>query len=117
MKLADYYRGFVKSWVKKMEKAINVGAGKPPLVVRGKVFEGKVTSAKAQKTVTVERTVVHFVPKYERYKKTRSKIKAHIPETVKVREGDWVKIGETRRISKTKSFVVLEVIKKGEETG
>jgi small subunit ribosomal protein S17 len=99
----------------KMEKAIDVGMGKQPLVVRGKVFEGKVTSAKAQKTVTVERTVVHFVPKYERYKKTRSKIKAHVPDTIKVKEGDWVKIGETRRISKTKNFVVLEVMKKSEE--
>ncbi len=98
-----------------MEKAINAGIGKTPLTVRGKVFEGKVTSAKAQKTVTVERTVVHFVPKYERYKKTRSKIKAHVPDSIKVKEGDWVRIGETRRISKTKSFVVLEVMKRSEE--
>jgi small subunit ribosomal protein S17 len=98
-----------------MEKAIGMGDGKRPLVVRGKVFEGKVTSAKSQKTVTVERAVVHFVPKYERYKKTRSKIKAHVPDSLKVKEGDWVRIGETRKISKTKSFVVLEVMKKNEE--
>lgn len=88
--------------------------GKRALTVRGKIFEGKVVSAKAQKTVTVERAVVHFVPKYERYKKTRSKIKAHVPDHIPVKEGDWVRIGETRRISKTKSFVVLEVTKKGE---
>lgn len=90
---------------------------KKPFVVRGKIFEGRVTSAKAPKTVTVERSVVHFVPKYERYKKTRSKIKAHVPAEMVVKEGDWVRIGETRRISKTKNFVILQVLKKtGEET-
>lgn len=99
-----------------MEKNLNLkDPFKGTITVRGKIFEGKVVSSKAQKTVTVERTVVHFVPKYERYKKNRSKIKAHVPDSIKVKEGDWVRIGETRRLSKTKSFVVLEVTKKAEE--
>lgn len=83
--------------------------------VRGGVLVGVVKSAKAPKTVTVERTLTTFLPKYERYKKTRSRVHAHVPEGMKVEEGDTVKIGETRKISKTKSFVVIELIKKGTE--
>ena len=92
-----------------------VKTAKKIFTVRGKIFEGRVTSAKAQKTATIERSVVHFVPKYERYKKTRSKIMAHVPDGITVTEGDWVQIGETRRISKTKNFVIIQVIKKAGE--
>ena len=77
--------------------------------VRGNVFTGKVISDKGNKTVIIERMLTKKVPKYERYKKIRSKITAHNPECINAQEGDTVKIGETRRLSKTKSFVVLEV--------
>ena len=83
--------------------------------IRGNVFEGKVTSAKASKTVTVERILTHYIPKYERYLKIRSKIKAHNPTSINAKEGDLVRIGETRKISKTKSFVVMEILNKGEK--
>ncbi|MFA6268660.1 MAG: 30S ribosomal protein S17 [archaeon] len=78
--------------------------------IRGNIFEGKVISAKANKTVTVERELIHYLAKYERYKKIRSRIKAHNPTSINAKEGDWVKLGETRRISKTKSFVIIEVL-------
>ena len=89
------------------------GGGK--LSVRGNVFVGIVKSAKAQKTVTVQRDIVHYVQKYERFKKSRSKIYAHNPDSLNAKEGDTVKVGETRQLSKTKSFVVLEVLKRGEK--
>ena len=78
--------------------------------IRGNIFDGKVVSAKANKTVTVERQLIQYLPKYERYKKIRSRIKAHNPTSINAKEGDWVKIGETRRISKTKNFVVMEIL-------
>ncbi len=81
--------------------------------VRGNMFTGIVTSAKSQRTITVERQIVRLLPKFERYKKSRSRLKAHLPDCIKVHEGDEVRIGETRKISKTKNFVVLEVTKKG----
>lgn len=84
-----------------------------PLSIRGNVFTGKVVSAKTPKTVIVERILTQFNPKYERYKKIKSKIAAHNPPEINAKEGDTVKIGETRKISKTKSFIVLE--KTGEE--
>jgi small subunit ribosomal protein S17 len=83
--------------------------------IRGNIFEGKVVSAKANKTVTIERELVQYLPKYERYKKIRSKIKAHNPTSINAKEGDIVKFGETRRISKTKNFIVMEIVKKAGE--
>lgn len=78
--------------------------------VRGIFIKGKVISAKAKKTVTVERTLIQYVPKYERYKKVRSKIHAHNPECINAKPGDTVLIGETRKLSKSKNFVVLKVL-------
>ncbi|MEM0480769.1 MAG: 30S ribosomal protein S17 [Candidatus Aenigmatarchaeota archaeon] len=75
--------------------------------VRGKLFVGTVISKKASKTITIERPYVQYVPKYERYMRKRSKIKAHLPDCIEVNVGDKVLIGETRPISKTKSFVVI----------
>lgn len=78
---------------------------------RGRQFVGKVVSAKAQKTVTVVWPRLCYVPKYERYEKRRTKIHAHVPEGIKVKEGDKVNLVETRPISKTKHFVVVGVVK------
>ena len=78
--------------------------------VRGNEFVGKVISAKAPKTVTVEREITVYVSKYERYKKVRSKIHAHNPEWMNAKENDIVQIGETRKISKTKAFVVTKIL-------
>lgn len=42
--------------------------------------------------------------------KKRSKLHAHNPRCIRARPGDIVTIGECRPISKTKSFVILEVV-------
>jgi len=85
------------------------------LKVRGKIIEGKVVSAKAQKTVVIERNYLHYVPKYERYERRHSRISAYNPECIDAKEGDIVKIAECRPLSKTKAFVVIEIVKRGEE--
>ena len=79
--------------------------------VRGNMLDGIVIRAKAPKTVIVERYLMQYVRKYERYKRIRSRITAHKPDCVSLAIGDNVRIGETRKLSKTKSFVVVEVIK------
>ncbi|AJF60351.1 MAG: 30S ribosomal protein S17 [Candidatus Diapherotrites archaeon] len=79
------------------------------LSTRGNVFTGKVVSDKAPKTVIVERSITHYIPKYERYKKVKSRIAAHNPEWINAKVGDIVTIAETRKISKTKSFVVTSI--------
>ncbi|MGB9978359.1 30S ribosomal protein S17 [Methanobacterium sp.] len=79
------------------------------LPVRGQILEGIVTSNKAERTITVERSFYKFIRKYERYEKRKSKIKAHLPDCMDVNVGDAVKIAECRPLSKTKNFVVIEV--------
>ncbi|MGZ7047674.1 MAG: 30S ribosomal protein S17 [Methanobacterium sp.] len=79
------------------------------LKVRGQIFEGMVTSDKAERTITVERSYYKFIQKYERYEKRKSKISAHKPDCIQVNVGDAVKIAECRPLSKTKHFVLLEV--------
>ena len=81
-------------------------------IVRGNVFTAKVIRQKSPKTAVVERELVTYVPKYERYAKKRSRLAVHIPDNMKVSVGDLVKIGETRKISKTKSFIIMEILKK-----
>ncbi len=79
--------------------------------IRGRVFTGKVISAKMHRTVTIEWPRLFFVPKYERFEKRRSKVKAHNPVCINVKEGDTVKIAECRPLSKTVNFVVIKKIK------
>ncbi len=109
---------------KSQKKSVKVSEGKAAITapvkektysIRGNIFEGKVISAKANKTVTVERVITHYISKYERYKKIKSKIKAHNPLSMNAKEGDLVRVGETRKISKTKNFIVMEIIKSGEK--
>jgi small subunit ribosomal protein S17 len=78
------------------------------LKVRGRMFSGKVKSAKAQKTIVVGWERARYIRKYERYEKRNSKVQAHLPKCIEVKEGDSVKIMECRPLSKTKHFVVVE---------
>ncbi len=80
------------------------------LKCRGSTFVGTVISTKMHKTVVVGWARTHYLPKYERYEKRRTKIKAHNPPCVNAKDGDIVKIMECRPLSKTKNFVVIEKI-------
>jgi small subunit ribosomal protein S17 len=79
------------------------------LSVRGRTFQGTVRSSKAKDTVIVEWGYTHFVPKYERYERRKSRVVAHNPECLRARDGDKVIIAECRPLSKTKTFVVVAV--------
>jgi len=78
------------------------------LSVRGIILTGKVVSDAMDKTVVVEKTKMHYVPKYERYEKRTSRYKAHLPPCIEAKKGDEVTIAECRPLSKTVSFVVVE---------
>lgn len=78
------------------------------LKTRGRKFVGTVVKSKAQKTATVEWSRKRLVPKYERYEKRMTRIKAHNPPCIDVKKGDRIEISECRPISKTKRFVVLK---------
>ena len=74
---------------------------------------GRVTSNKADKTVTVmlERQVKH--PLYGKYIKRSTKVLAHDEEN-SCSEGDLVAISECRPLSKTKSWQVVEILERAE---
>ena len=78
--------------------------------VRGRTFVGFVKSDLMSKTVAVEFERREYVPKYERYAKKFTRIKAHNPDCIAAQKGDLVKVIETRPLSKTKNFVVVEKI-------
>jgi small subunit ribosomal protein S17 len=75
-------------------------------------FKGKVISSKAQKTVTVQWFKKIKMPKYERYMEKISKVKAHNPSCIDLKEGDEVIIASCRPLSKTKKFCVKKKIDK-----
>ena len=83
--------------------------------VRGMTKEGIIVSDKAKKTVSIEIDTIKYFPKYKRRAKSKQRISAHNPECMGGVAGDKVRIGETRKLSKTKALVVLEVLEKGEK--
>jgi len=81
------------------------------LPVRGQILRGIVVSDRMDKTVVVQRTFVKRIAKYERYEKRKTKVHAHNPPCISAKQGDNVTIAECRPLSKTKSYVVIEVEK------
>jgi small subunit ribosomal protein S17 len=77
---------------------------------RGRTFLGTVISDRMTRTVTVEWERRLYVPKYERYLRRRSRVKAHNPEHINAKKGNKVRVKETRPISKTKHFIVTEIM-------
>ena len=78
------------------------------------VLTGRVVSNKMDKSITVliERLVRH--PLYGKQLRRSTKIKAHDENNV-CQQGDLVRIKETRPISKTKSWTLVDVVEKVEK--
>ena len=73
------------------------------------IVKGQVVSDKGNKTISVliYRLMKH--PKYKKYIRKKSVFKAH-DEQNQAKQGDVVKIYETRPVSKTKRWKLLEVV-------
>jgi len=78
------------------------------LKVRGRLLSGKVVSTAGKSFVVVQMEYLHKVGKFNRSERRRSRLSAHLPPCVEVRDGDMVTIAECRPLSKTISFVVVE---------
>ena len=79
------------------------------LSIRGKIFEGIVINAKAKGTVVIERESLIDFTKFKRFGRSKNKIHAHVPSNFDIEEGDRVVAAECRPISKSVSFVIVEV--------
>lgn len=76
-----------------------------------RTLQGRVVSDKMDKSIVVaiERRVKH--PIYGKYITRTTKMKAH-DETNQCNEGDLVTIRETRPMSKSKNWILVDVIEK-----
>ena len=86
------------------------------LRARGRTFEGTVTK-KFPRRIVIEFGRMIYVPKYERYSKSRTKLHARLPTCMEsqIQIGDYIQIKECRPLSKIIHFVVTDVIRKAEE--
>ncbi len=107
----------------KKQKIKNIGINvKPPknecedkkcpfhgnLKPRGRIFTGVVLAKDAHRTATIEWSYSIPIPKYERSETRRTKVHAHNPSCINAEVGNIVRIAETRALSKTKNFVIIE---------
>ncbi|HMO57152.1 MAG TPA: 30S ribosomal protein S17 [Roseiflexaceae bacterium] len=75
---------------------------------------GRVVSNKMQKSIVVAVDYLKPHPLYRKIIRKTNKFHAHDEENT-CNIGDIVRIGETRPISKTKRWELIEIIKRGEE--
>jgi small subunit ribosomal protein S17 len=85
--------------------------------IRGKITQGIVVSKKSKNSLIIRRDYVQFIKKYQRYERRNTRLACHLPECLvhEIDIGDLVKVGESRKISKTKAFIVLDKIIGGAE--
>jgi len=84
---------------------------------RGRKFEGYVIR-KFDKRVTIEFERVNYIKKYERYAKSKTKIHARLPESLKdtINLGDYIQIMECRPLSKITHHIVIKKIRDADST-
>jgi small subunit ribosomal protein S17 len=101
-----------------MADALNPPAGEQPAKDSGAARQGRkeprsidgvVVSAKSPKTIAVEAERLEKHPKYGKYIRRHIRFRAH-DEKSEAREGDVVRIVQTRPISKTKRWRLVQVI-------
>ena len=86
-------------------RAEKTRTGKP------KERQGTVVSDKTDKTITVQIDTARRHPVYEKIVRQRHKIHAH-DERNEAHEGDVVRVIETRKLSKTKHWRLVEIVEK-----
>jgi small subunit ribosomal protein S17 len=90
------------------------GTGTPPAERRSagrKVRQGRVVSSKPDKTITVQIEVARRHPQYEKIVRRSRTLHAHDARN-EAGEGDLVKVVETRPLSRTKHWRLIEILEK-----
>ena len=90
-----------------------MSAAQTTAAMRGqrKIRTGVVVSNRMAKTIVVRVTQLVRHPKYSRVMQRAEKFKAH-DEANSANIGDWVKIMETRPLSKDKRWRLVEILKR-----
>jgi small subunit ribosomal protein S17 len=102
------------SYRKKQRTKSGRGEGTPPAERRSagrKVRQGRVVSSKPDKTITVQIDVVRRHTSYEKIIRHSSTLHAH-DERNEANQGDLVRVVETRPLSRTKRWRLVQVLEK-----
>jgi len=78
---------------------------------RMNIIKGQVISDKSDKTISVSTYRLRKHPKYKKYSRRQSVFKAH-DESNHAKIGDTVTMYETRPLSKTKRWKLLNIVEK-----
>ena len=98
----------------KVKRAGSKGTGTPPAepkVSSPQVRQGTVVSAKPDKTITVRIDTARRHQRYEKIVRSTSTLHAH-DETNDAGEGDRVRVVESRPLSRTKRWRLVEVLER-----
>ena len=90
------------------------GTGTPPAERRSagrKETQGRVVSSKPDKTITVQIEIARRHPQYEKIVRRSRTLHAHDAQN-EAGEGDLVRIVETRPLSRTKRWRLVEIVEK-----
>jgi small subunit ribosomal protein S17 len=90
------------------------GTGTPPAEGRSagrKTRQGRVVSSKANKTITVRIEVARRHPEYEKIVRRSNTLYAHDAQN-EAGEGDLVQVIETRPLSRTKRWRLVQILEK-----
>jgi small subunit ribosomal protein S17 len=90
------------------------GTGTPPAERRSagrKVRQGRVVSSKPDKTITVQIEIARRHPQYEKIVRHSRTLHAHDARN-EAGEGDLVRVVETRPLSRTKRWRLVEILEK-----
>lgn len=77
-----------------------------------RTLQGVITSNRMAKTVVVRVDRLRRHPKYRKYERVSSHLKAHAEDAASLLPGDVVRIAETRPLSKEKRWRVYEVVRR-----
>jgi small subunit ribosomal protein S17 len=80
------------------------------LNVKKETFKGVVIKKDINHSATVEWFRSTYVPKFERYKKGRSRMRVHNPACLNAEIGQEVLVARTRPLSKVKNHVIIQIL-------
>jgi small subunit ribosomal protein S17 len=80
--------------------------------VKNEPLKGTVVKKDISRSATIEWSKSHYVSKYERYELRRSRQRVHNPTCLNAEIGDEVLAVKTRPLSKTKNYVIIDIIKR-----
>jgi small subunit ribosomal protein S17 len=104
------------SYRKKQRSKHEAGTGTQPLERESagrKTRQGRVVSSKPDKTITVQIEVARRHPQYEKIVRRSRTLHAHDARN-EAGEGDLVRIVETRPLSRTKRWRLVEILEKAQ---